>query len=55
MTLAPLLVGLAGAVEGLLRNALVLDTIINDLASLARARRFSSRRSWWGSRSPSMC
>jgi uncharacterized ion transporter superfamily protein YfcC len=36
MMLAALLVGLAGAVEVVLRNALVLDTIINDLAALAR-------------------
>jgi uncharacterized ion transporter superfamily protein YfcC len=36
MMLAALLVGLAGAVEVVLRNALVLDTIINDLSSLAR-------------------
>jgi uncharacterized ion transporter superfamily protein YfcC len=36
MMLAALLVGLAGAVEVVLRNALVLDTIINDLASLAQ-------------------
>lgn len=36
MMLAALLVGLAGAVEEVLRNALVLDTIINDLAALAQ-------------------
>jgi uncharacterized ion transporter superfamily protein YfcC len=36
MMLAALLVGLAGAVEVVLRNALVLDTIINDLAALAQ-------------------
>jgi uncharacterized ion transporter superfamily protein YfcC len=36
MMLAALLVGLAGAVEVVLRNALVLDTIINDLASLVQ-------------------
>ncbi len=36
MMLAALLVGLAGAVEVVLRNSLVLDTIINDLSSLAR-------------------
>jgi uncharacterized ion transporter superfamily protein YfcC len=35
MMLAALLVGLAGAVEVVLRNALVLDTIINNLAALA--------------------
>jgi uncharacterized ion transporter superfamily protein YfcC len=38
MMLAALLVGLAGAVEVVLRESLVLDTIINDLASLARDR-----------------
>ncbi len=38
MMLAALLVGLAGAVEVVLRDALVLDTIINDLAALARDR-----------------
>lgn len=38
MMLAALLVGLAGAVEVVLRDALVLDTIINDLSSLARDR-----------------
>jgi uncharacterized ion transporter superfamily protein YfcC len=38
MMLAALLVGLAGAVEVVLRDSLVLDTIINDLASLARDR-----------------
>ena len=38
MMLAALLVGLAGAVEVVLRDALVLDTIINDLSSLARGR-----------------
>ena len=38
MMLAALLVGLAGAVEVVLRNSLVLDTIINDLSSLARDR-----------------
>lgn len=36
MMLAALLVGLAGAVEVVLKESLVLDTIINDLASLAR-------------------
>jgi uncharacterized ion transporter superfamily protein YfcC len=36
MMLAALLVGLAGAVEVVLRNALVLDTIINDLSALAQ-------------------
>jgi uncharacterized ion transporter superfamily protein YfcC len=36
MMLAALLVGLADAVEVVLRNALVLDTIINDLAALAQ-------------------
>jgi uncharacterized ion transporter superfamily protein YfcC len=36
MMLAALLVGLAGAVEVVLRNALVLDTIINDLSSSAQ-------------------
>jgi uncharacterized ion transporter superfamily protein YfcC len=36
MMLAALLVGLAGAVEVVLRNALVLDTIIKDLASMAQ-------------------
>jgi uncharacterized ion transporter superfamily protein YfcC len=35
MMLAALLVGLAGAVEVVLRNALVLDTIINVLSALA--------------------
>ena len=38
MMLAALLVGLAGAVEVVLRDSLVLDTIINDLAALARDR-----------------
>jgi uncharacterized ion transporter superfamily protein YfcC len=38
MMLAALLVGLAGAVEVVLRNSLVLDTIINDLASVAADR-----------------
>ena len=38
MMLAALLVGLAGAVEVVLRDSLVLDTIINDLSSLARNR-----------------
>jgi len=38
MMLAALLVGLAGAVEVVLRQSLVLDTIINDLAALARDR-----------------
>ncbi len=38
MMLAALLVGLAGAVEVVLRESLVLDTIINDLAALARDR-----------------
>jgi len=38
MMLAAVLVGLAGAVEVVLRNALVLDTIIKDLASLAQDR-----------------
>jgi uncharacterized ion transporter superfamily protein YfcC len=36
MMLAALLVGLAGAVEVVLRNALVLDTIINGLSTLAQ-------------------
>jgi uncharacterized ion transporter superfamily protein YfcC len=36
MMLAALLVGLAGAVEVVLRESLVLDTIINDLAAIAR-------------------
>ena len=39
MMLAALLVGLAGAVEVVLRNSLVLDTIINDLAALAQRPR----------------
>jgi len=38
MMLAALLVGLAGAIEVVLRNALVLDTIIKDLAALAQDR-----------------
>jgi uncharacterized ion transporter superfamily protein YfcC len=38
MMLAALLVGLAGAVEVVLSNALVLDTIIKDLAALAQDR-----------------
>jgi uncharacterized ion transporter superfamily protein YfcC len=38
MMLAALLVGLAGAVEVVLRNSLVLDSIINDLSALARDR-----------------
>ena len=38
MMLAALLVGLAGAVEVVLRDALVLDTIIKDLAALAQDR-----------------
>jgi uncharacterized ion transporter superfamily protein YfcC len=38
MMLAALLVGLAGAVEVVLRDSLVLDTSINDLASLAANR-----------------
>ena len=38
MMLAALLVGLAGAVEVVLRESLVLDTIINDLAGIARNR-----------------
>ncbi len=36
MMLAALLVGLAAAIEIVLRDALVLDTIINDLAALAQ-------------------
>ena len=38
MMLAALLVGLAGAVEVVLRESLVLDTIINDLAAIAQNR-----------------